>query len=270
MKSTVRVLLLSSAALMATACAKSPEQAAGASTATAPGAVPLDKLSADAGSEAQKFSYAIGVNLGKQLHAVKDEIDVKALEAGILDAADDKTLKLDDKARQEVVRAVASKVQQKQAEERQALGEKNKADGEKFLADNGKREGVKTTASGLQYEVMQEGTGASPTAQDQVKVNYKGTLIDGTVFDSSYDRGEPVTFRLNSVIPGWTEGLQLMKVGGKYKLFIPAELAYGDRGAGDKIGPDATLVFEIELLDIVKPEESTPPAPATKVPTLKK
>ena len=136
--------------------------------------------------------------------------------------------------------------------ERTAKAAAAKDAGEKFLAENGARAGVKTTASGLQYEILTEGSGANPKATDKVTVHYKGTLIDGTEFDSSYSRGQPVTFPLGNVIPGWTEGLQLMKAGGKAKLFIPSALAYGERGAGAKIGPNETLVFEVELIGVEK------------------
>ncbi len=125
-----------------------------------------------------------------------------------------------------------------------------KEKGEQYLAENAKKETVKTTASGLQYEVLTEGTGKSPSATDTVKVHYRGTLIDGTEFDSSYSRGEPAEFPLNRVIPGWTEGVQLMKEGAKYRFVIPSQLAYGSRGAGPVIGPDETLIFEVELLEV--------------------
>ena len=133
-------------------------------------------------------------------------------------------------------------------------GDKNAADGEKFLAENKKKEGVKTTASGLQYKVLKEGTGESPKETDTVVTNYKGTLLDGTEFDSSYKRNEPATFPVNRVIKGWTEALQLMKPGAKYQLFIPSALAYGERGVGKDIGPNSTLIFEVELLSIKPPE----------------
>lgn len=129
--------------------------------------------------------------------------------------------------------------------------EENKAEGAAFLAENGKKPGIITTASGLQYEVITEGTGASPSASDKVEVHYKGTTIDGKEFDSSYKRGQTITFPLNRVIPGWTEGLQLMKEGAKYRLFIPSELAYGARGAGGAIGPNETLIFEVELVKVI-------------------
>lgn len=128
--------------------------------------------------------------------------------------------------------------------------QENKAAGEAFLAENAKKPGVKTTASGLQYEVLTEGSGAAPKASDNVTVHYRGTTINGEEFDSSYGRGEPLTFPLNRVIPGWTEGLQLMKEGAKYRLYIPSDLAYGERGAGGVIGPNATLIFDVELIKI--------------------
>jgi len=244
-----RVVLVSAAALIIAACNKPAEN----KDAGKPG---------DLTTDAQKFSYSVGANIGKQLQQVKDEVDTKSLEQGLEDSFSGAQLKLDDKAREEVMRSVAMKMQQKQAEEREKLAQKNKDEGDKFLADNAKKPGVKTTASGLQYEVITEGNGPSPTAQDKVTVNYKGTLLDGTVFDSSYDRGQPVTFPLGSVIPGWTEGLQLMKTGAKYKLYIPSSLAYGERGAGPKIGPNATLTFEVELISVEKGEEAAKPAAA--------
>jgi FKBP-type peptidyl-prolyl cis-trans isomerase len=146
-------------------------------------------------------------------------------------------------------------MQAKRVAEQKAESDKNKTDGAKFLAENKSKPGVKTTASGLQYLVEKEGTGPKPKETDTVKVNYLGTKIDGEKFDSSYDRGEPATFPLNGVIKGWTEGLQLMPVGSKYKLFLPADLAYGESGP-PKIGPNAALVFEVELLSIEKPAEA--------------
>ncbi|HSW14419.1 MAG TPA: FKBP-type peptidyl-prolyl cis-trans isomerase [Solimonas sp.] len=203
-------------------------------------------------TDAQKFGYAIGVDLGKSLQPVKADVDVDSLKAGLDDAVNGKTPKLDDKAREEVKMSVAKKLQEKQVAEREAQAGKAKTEGEKFLAENAKKAGVKTTASGLQYEVITEGKGDHPKASDQVTVHYKGTLLNGEEFDSSYSRNQPVTFPLGNVIPGWTEGVQLMTPGSKYKFYIPAVLGYGERGAGVKIGPNETLVFEVELLSVEK------------------
>jgi FKBP-type peptidyl-prolyl cis-trans isomerase FklB len=139
---------------------------------------------------------------------------------------------------------------EKQAEEMMKLGEKNKAEGERFLAENAKEEGVKTLQSGLQYKVIAPGTGKTPKASDSVTTHYKGTLIDGTEFDSSYRRGQPATFPVSGVIPGWTEALQLMKEGARWRIFLPPSLAYGERGVGRDIGPNSTLIFEVELISI--------------------
>ena len=215
----------------------------------------------DLTTDAEKFGYAIGVDIGKSLKPVKDEVDTDALVQGLEETLAGKEPRLDDATREKVKSEVTRKLQQKQMEERLAKSKTAKEAGEKFLAENAKRDGVKTTASGLQYEMLQEGTGPAPKASDKVTVHYKGTLIDGTEFDSSYARGQPVTFPLGNVIPGWTEGLQLLKTGGKAKLYIPAALGYGERGAGAKIGPNETLIFEVELIGIAKDE---PAKPATK------
>ena len=205
-------------------------------------------------TDAQKFGYAIGVDLARSLQPVKDDVDIKALEAGLDTVFAGGTSVLDDAAREQIKNTVAEKLQKKQLEERTATANKAKEEGEKFLAENGKKDGVKTTASGLQYQVLTEGKGDSPKATDTVTVHYKGTLLNGETFDSSYDRGQPVSFPLQNVIPGWTEGLQLMKPGAKYKFVIPSALAYGERGAGVKIGPNSTLVFEVELLSVGEPK----------------
>jgi FKBP-type peptidyl-prolyl cis-trans isomerase FklB len=199
----------------------------------------------------QRTSYAIGLDIAGNLKAREIDLDAKALAAGIADALADKpALKPDE------MRDVLMKLQQ----DMMAKGDvKNKADAEKnlkagdaFLAENGKKEGVKSTASGLQYKVLKSGSGATPKKTDTVKVHYHGTLIDGKVFDSSVQRGEPVTFPVDGVIPGWVEALQLMKVGDKWQLFIPSKLAYAERSPDPTIGPNATLVFEVELLGIEK------------------
>lgn len=239
--------VLAGVALLA-ACSKPGDDAAKGDAATP----------SDLSTDAQKFGYSIGIDLGHSLAQVKDEVDIKALESGLEESAAGKTPRLDDKTRDEIKKSVSVKIQQKQAEERKVKADKAKADGEAFLAENAKKDGVKTTADGLQYEVLTEGKGDHPTKDDKVTVNYKGTLIDGSTFDSSYDRGQPVSFPLANVIPGWTEGLQLMTPGSKYKFYIPAALGYGERGAGAKIGPNETLIFEVELISIDK----TAPAPA--------
>lgn len=238
MNPMTRILALVLAAGLATACAKKD------------GAGDASELTTDP----QKFGYSIGVDIGKSLKPVADEVDIAALVAGLEETIAGKEPRLSDEVREQVKSDITRKLQQKQMEERLAKAATAKDAGAKFLAENGKREGVKTTASGLQYEVLTEGAGASPKPADKVKVHYKGTLIDGTEFDSSYARNQPVEFPLGNVIPGWTEGLQLMKVGGKSKLYIPSELAYGERGAGAKIGPNETLIFEVELLNVEKAE----------------
>jgi len=193
------------------------------------------------------LAYAIGVNF--YFSAMTDSMDLDPLliAKGMFDAKDGKT-EFDGNSAQVYI---MSYMQKKQADQMKKMYGKNIDEGEKFLADNKKREGVQETASGLQYEVITMGTGAKPTAVDMVKVHYTGKLLDSTTFDSSVDRGEPVEFGVNQVIQGWQEGLQLMPVGSKFKFYIPYELAYGEQGTGP-IPPFATLVFDVELLDIVK------------------
>ncbi|MDD3761696.1 MAG: FKBP-type peptidyl-prolyl cis-trans isomerase [Nevskiales bacterium] len=226
----------------------------GACTKQAEGDAATAKAPQTLESDAQKFGYAIGIDLGNSLQPVKDDVDIAALKAGLDDAFAGVESKMDDAAREEIKNTVAKKMQERQMQERLAQAEKNKDDGAKFLAENGKREGVKTTESGLQYEILSEGEGPNPTADDSVTVHYKGTLINGEEFDSSYSRGQPVTFPLKNVIKGWTEGVQLMNKGAKFKFYIPPELAYGERGAGVKIGPNETLVFEVELISFEQPK----------------
>jgi FKBP-type peptidyl-prolyl cis-trans isomerase FklB len=193
-----------------------------------------------------KASYSIGLNIGSNLKRQNVDLNPEALMAGMQDAMSGKKPLLNDQEVREAMMNLEKDMQQKQA----AAAQKNAADGEKFLAENKTKPGVKTTASGLQYKLEKEGKGAQPKANDTVTVNYRGTLINGTEFDSSYKRGQPATFPVSGVIRGWTEALQLMKVGSKYQLFIPANLAYGERGAGRDIGPNSTLIFDVELLDV--------------------
>lgn len=197
----------------------------------------------------QKASYSIGANIGKSMKAQGLDADFDMIAKGMRDGFDGKPALNDD----EIKEAMMALQQEMQAKAAQA-GEKAKADGVAYLAANKSKEGVKTTSSGLQYKVMKEGKGAKPKASDTVKVHYRGTLIDGTEFDSSYKRGEPIEFPLEGVIKGWTEGVQLMTVGSKYQFFIPSELAYGERGSPPAIPGGSTLIFEVELLDIVKGE----------------
>ncbi len=201
-------------------------------------------------TEKDKTSYAIGLNIGKSLHRDSVDVDPNILLQGLKDAlAGGKTLLTDDEAKAAMV-ALQNDVRKKQEEKMQQVGETNKKEGEAFLAANKTKEGIVTLPSGLQYKVLKEGTGPKPSASDSVVCNYRGTFLDNTEFDSSYKRGQPATFPVSRVIKGWTEALQLMPVGSKWQLFVPSELAYGQRGAGTDIGPNATLIFEIELVSI--------------------
>jgi FKBP-type peptidyl-prolyl cis-trans isomerase FklB len=197
-----------------------------------------------------KVSYSIGLSVGRNLKNQGIEVVPESMVLGIRDAMKDgKTLLTDDEIRQ-VMFAFQMEMRARQMDARMKKGEQNRKEGEDFLSENKKKKGVKTTESGLQYQVLKAGAGMMPQASDTVSAHYRGTLIDGTEFDSSYARGEPASFPVNQVIPGWSEVLQLMKVGAKWKVWIPSQLAYGERGAGQEIGPHAMLIFEIELIEI--------------------
>ena len=198
----------------------------------------------------KKASYTIGMKVAEQLLISKDEIDLEALHLGMQDVFAGKKPRISQEEMQKAIKAYEASNQKKGLEQMKKLSSENMAEGKAFLAKNKKEKGVKTLPSGLQYKIIKAGSGASPKLTDTVTTHYHGTLINGEVFDSSYDRGEPVSFPVNGVIKGWTEALQKMKTGGKWKLFIPSELAYGERGAGGKIGPNATLIFDVELLGI--------------------
>ena len=198
----------------------------------------------------QRLSYGVALGLGRNMANDGMQVDVDAFAAGLSDAMTGAPQRLSDEEIQAEMIAFQERMNAEMEANSKALADANAAAGTAFLQENGAREGVTTTESGLQYEVLEAGDGAMPGPADSVQVHYRGTLIDGTEFDSSYARGEPVTFGVNQVISGWTEALQLMQVGSKYKLFIPSDLAYGAGGAGDRIGPNSTLVFEVELLDI--------------------
>lgn len=200
-------------------------------------------------NEKDKVSYSIGINIGSNFKSQSVDINPDILIKGIKDAISGSKLLMTEKEIQETLTAFQKELTAKQSELAKTLTERNKKEGEVFLAANKGKDGVKTTASGLQYKIIKDGNGQMPKATDTVTVNYRGTLVDGTEFDSSYKRGEPATFPLNGVIPGWTEALQMMKVGSKWQLFLPSAIAYGERGAG-RIGPNATLIFEVELLSV--------------------
>jgi FKBP-type peptidyl-prolyl cis-trans isomerase FklB len=204
-----------------------------------------------------KVSYSIGLNIGFNLGRQNVQVNPDLLAAGIKDAIAGKPQLNTDQVK-EVMATFEKDMQQKQ----KAAGEKNASEGAKFLEENKKKEGVKATASGLQYKAIKEGTGPQPKETDTVTVNYRGTLINGTEFDSSYKRGQPATFPLNGVIKGWTEGLQLMKTGSKYQFFVPPNLAYGDRNVGPDIAPNSTLIFEVELIGVKPPQTAASPAGA--------
>ena len=221
---------------------------------------PEDAAKAEAGTaistDAQRMGYSLGASMGRQFRNDKLQVDADALAKGVLEGFTADKLALTD----EEVAAGMQQLQKSHSErmqaEQKAAADKNLAEGEAFLKDNATKEGVVTTESGLQYKIVTAGEGPKPGAEDVVKVHYRGTLIDGTEFDSSYKRGEPVTFPVGGVIPGWVEALQLMPVGSKWELYIPSGLAYGPGGAGNQIGPNSALKFEVELLSI-EPKEAT-------------
>jgi len=243
------LILLAVAALFASSCEK-PKPA-----------VKKEITKADLKTEDDKVSYSLGFSMGSNFKKDDLKMNLEMFQKGMKDGftggkqiLNEEEIKETMTAFQQKMRAKKQAEYMKRMEETKKQGEANKEKGEKFLEENKTKEGVVTLESGLQYKILKKGTGASPKATDTVKCHYKGTTIDGKEFDSSYKRGEPATFALNRVIKGWTEGLQLMKEGGKWQFFIPSELAYGERGAGQNIGPNEVLIFEIELLGIEKPE----------------
>lgn len=201
-------------------------------------------------TEEDRLSYSLGMIMGQRLKQDVENLNVDIMAQAIKDLYAGKEMKMTEAEVGQTMQAFQQQKIQAQQEAQAKAAEENLKKGEDFLTENGKKSDIKTTESGLQYQVLTAGNGAKPAATDQVKVHYEGKLISGQVFDSSYKRGEPVTFTLNQVIPGWQEGLQLMSVGSKWKLFIPAGLAYGPGGAGGAIGPNEVLIFEVELLDI--------------------
>ena len=200
----------------------------------------------------QKASYGIGLQMSVQLAPAESHLDMDAFLAGIRDgiAGDEPAVPQDEL--QAALQALNETVREEEALRRAEEAETNVSEGVAFLSENASKDGVTVTESGLQYEVIKEGEGAHPGPEDQVSIHYKGSLIDGTQFDSSYDRGQPATFGVSGVIPGFSEGLQLMTVGSHYRLFIPSEIGYGPNGSGRNIGPNATLIFEVEMLEIIQ------------------
>ncbi len=209
-------------------------------------------------TQKDKFSYALGMKMGENLHKQSVPVDPAILARGLRDALAGGKTQLTDEQAQAALGAVQNDIRKKQQEKTEAAAAVNKKQGDTFLAENKSKEGVVTLPSGMEYKILTAGTGPKPAATDSVSCNYRGTLIDGKEFDSSYKRGEPVTFAVNGVIKGWTEALQLMPVGSKWQLVIPPDLAYGDRGAGADIGPGSTLIFEVELLSIQDKSKDKP------------
>ena len=241
-----------SAATPAAPAATTPKTATMAKT-------PVKKAGTPAAASAlttkkQKFSYALGMNigsgLGTNLKKQAVEVDPNLVAEGLKDSMAGAKTRLTDEEAKAVLTEVQTEVRKEQQEKMEQAGAKNKTEGEAFLAANKSKEGVVTLPDGLQYKILTAGTGPKPAATDSVVCNYRGTLLNGTEFDSSYKRGQPATFGVSQVIKGWTEALQLMPVGSKWQLFIPANLAYAERGAGGDIGPNATLIFEVELVSI--------------------
>ena len=208
-------------------------------------------------TQKDKVSYALGMNLGINLHRQSVEVDPAILTQGLKDALAGGSTQMTDEEARTTLTQLQEELRKKQEAKMQQAGDENKKEGDAFLAANKTKEGVVTLPSGLQYKILKAGSGPKPTATDSVVCNYRGTLIDGKEFDSSYKRGQPATFPVNGVIKGWTEALQLMPVGSKWQLVVPSDLAYGPRGAGADIGPDATLIFEVELLSI-QGKDATP------------
>jgi len=213
-----------------------------------------------------KVSYSIGMNIGKSIKRDNVEVDPDLLLRGLKDVLGGATPLMTDQEAESTLTALQNDLRKKQDQEKQQVAETNKKEGDAFLAANKTKDGVVTLPSGLQYKILQEGTGPKPTAADTVTVNYRGTLLDGTEFDSSFKRDQPASFPVGGIIKGWTEALLLMPVGSKWQLFIPADLAYGPRQAGPTIGPNSTLVFEVELLSI-QPKAAPAPAASPTPPT---
>ena len=244
--------------------AKAPAAPAAKAPATPPAKAPAAASQAPAPSPAfksqkEKLSYAIGMEMGKGVKAQGIEVDPSILMQGLKDALSDAKSQMSDEEIKQVITALQQDIRQKQMQAQEAAAAENKTKGEAFLAANAKKDGVVVLPDGLQYKILTAGQGKKPAETDTVLCNYKGTFLDGTEFDSSAQAGKPVPFEVKNVIPGFKEVLQLMPVGSKWQIFIPSSLGYGERGAGNVIGPNATLIFEVELVSI----EAAPPTPPT-------
>ena len=248
MKQRIATLILAGAFLAACEAPQDSGDDTAAEDASAEAGLTLD-------TDAQKRSYALGMDIGNSIKDLPVELKVDYLTAGLGDTLQGEA-KIPEKEFQKVMEDFVADLESAEKEKSQAKAEANLEKGQAFLEENKGKEGVKVTDSGLQYKVVEAGEGPSPGPADSVKVHYEGTLLDGTVFASSRERGEPVTFPVKAVIPGWTEALQLMKEGARYKLFIPPDLAYGERGAGADIGPNETLIFDVELLEVIPEEQA--------------
>jgi FKBP-type peptidyl-prolyl cis-trans isomerase FklB len=250
MKSIILTVLL----LIDTAISQDSKTKSSVSDNSAPGSTLID--------EKAKVSYSLGVDIGRTLKKFQLDLDPNVLNRGISDTLSNKPLSMSDEELQQTLQSFQQQMMQKQQaalakkqEEMKSKAERNRADGQKFLDDNAKRPGVRTLSSGLQYKVIKQGSGGKPLDSDVVETNYRGTLIDGTEFDSSDKHGSTSSFPVNGVIKGWSEALKLMTVGSKWEIYVPPDLAYGDEGAGDDIPPGATLIFEVELLKIKQAAE---------------
>ena len=245
--------MIAMSAMLAAGCKPGDKAAADKASTSATDKADATNKYPGLATEKDQASYMIGMAMAKQLEPMKDDVDLDTMLKAIKASFAEEKLLLTEEQAAEIGQVFSEKMQGQAAAKMEVESKKNLADGQAFLAANGKKPEIKTTASGLQYQVLTEGKGVKPTATDAVRVHYKGTMLDGKTFDSSYDRNEPAVFPLAQVAPGWSEGVQLMPVGSKYKLWIPSSLGYGEKGTpGGPIPPNATLIFEVELLEIVK------------------
>lgn len=256
-RNTAAILTVAALSLAIAACKPDDKaESTPAATAEAGAEAGADGLEiAGLPTEKERVSYMIGLDVAKSLEQIEDEVDLDTIAKAMKDGLSGEPTLMNEEQAQKVRESFGQKIQAKQLAEITAKAEENRIAGETFMAENAKRPEVTTTESGLQFEVLEPGSGPKPKPTDPVRVHYAGTLLDGTTFDSSYERGEPVVFSLDQVVPGWQEGIVLMPVGSKYRFWIPSELAYGKQGTpGGPIGPNQALVFEVELLDIVEKE----------------